>query len=29
MAFSYRDYQESDRVKKLAEQLSQLEAAKP
>lgn len=29
MAFSYRDYQESDRVKKLAEQLSQLEAVKP
>lgn len=29
MAFSYRDYQESDRVKKLAERLAQLEAQKP
>ncbi len=29
MAFSYKDYQESDRVKKLAERLAQLEAQKP
>lgn len=29
MAFSYRDYQESDRVKKLAERLAQLESQKP
>lgn len=29
MAFSYKDYQESDRVKKLAERLAQLESQKP
>ena len=29
MAFSYKDYQESDRVKKLAERLVQLESQKP
>lgn len=29
MAFSYRDYQESDRVKQLADRLSQLESQKP
>ena len=29
MAFSYKDYQESDRVKKLAERLAQMEAQKP
>lgn len=29
MAFSYKDYQESDRVKKMAERLAQLEAQKP
>lgn len=29
MAFSYKDYQESDRVKKLAERLAQLESRKP
>lgn len=29
MAFSYKDYQESDRVRRLAEQLSQIEAQKP
>lgn len=29
MAFSYKDYQESDRVRRLAEQLSQMEAQKP
>lgn len=29
MAFSYKDYQESDRVKKLAERLTQLESQKP
>ena len=29
MAFSYRDYQESDRVRKMAERLAQLESQKP
>lgn len=29
MAFSYRDYQESDRVKKLADRLAQMEAQRP
>lgn len=29
MAFSYKNYQESDRVKKLAERLAQLESQKP
>ena len=29
MAFSYKDYQESDRVRRLAERLAQMEAQKP